>query len=151
MPTSIRAALAQIGILKFKKPLVQQLGVGATADLPWLLASDLAEIGMPPQKQEKLLELAAHIPREVTKVDAEKRLFPGDGAVMSVLRQVRMLRARERFIGTGPTQLRVKSIRQMQALSDEQMRNAGFKAVTRRRFLAAMQTIDPSSLGGTSR
>ena len=74
-------------------------------------------------------------------IDSKKRLFPGDGAVMSVLRQVRLLRARERLIGTKPGQLGIKSLQDMAALTDAQLKSVGFKLVTRRRFLAAMKSL----------
>ena len=85
-------------------------------------------------------------PAQAEAIDAflarlDTHLACGDGAVMSVLRQVRLLRARERFIGRKPGQLGIKSLKQMAAVTDAQLKEAGFKAVTRRKFLAAMKSL----------
>ena len=85
VPTTIRGVLAHLGLLKFKKALVQQLGVQSVSDFSWLNAANLIEIGMPVQKREIFLAYVADrlpIYADRHKVDPSLRLFPGDGAVM---------------------------------------------------------------------
>ena len=141
--SSVRSFLAQLGLLQYKKVIVKSLGVGSVPDLGWVEQSDLQLIGMSEDEQKTFMRAlqAPELQREKYDIDSTKRLFPGDGAVMSVLRQIRLLRARERLIGKGPGQLRIKTLNQMKAVTEEQLKAAAFPPITRRRFLAAMLSL----------
>lgn len=141
--SSLRAFLAQLGLLQYKKSIVRSLGVASVADLGWVEMADLQTVSMSDDEQKTFMGAlqAPELQREKYDIDVSKRLFPGDGAVMSVLRQIRLLKARERIIGKQPGQLHIRSLSEMKLVTDEQLKAAAFPPVTRRRFLAAMKTM----------
>ena len=139
--SSVRAFLAQLGLLSYKKSIVRVLGVSSVPDLGWIEHSDLQLVAMSAEEQKTMMAACSQLQREKYDIDSKKREFPGDGPVMSVLRQIRLLKARERLIGKEPGQLHIRTLYEMQSVTDEQLKAANFPPVTRRRFLAAMKTL----------
>ena len=146
-PKMVKSFLAQHGLLNYAGPLLWKLGVHSLNDLHAVTDAELREVLMPDAERSKLLASLRAIPNETLRIDPNVRLFVHDGPLMSVLRQLHLLKARIRFIGKGPGQLGVKSLKDLVAINDEQLKMVNLRPISRRVFLAAMEQLKADGHG----
>lgn len=138
---SVRGFLGKIGVKKFRKKLVLQAGITSVRDFAFLTAVDYKAIGMNAKQTEKLLAAASPLSKDPFEMHAIGKL-----TVTAVLKQLGLLKVKQRFTGDEEGQLKVHSLKELAEVTEQQLTSVNLKPVTRRRFLAAMVDVKKAML-----